>query len=78
VRPPARTKFKALLRHMGSLGCQLLATGHYARIRRGASGPVQLLRGVDTHKGALSLSLSLLLSISPAHAPLGRSFGRGS
>ena len=42
------------------------------------SGPVQLLRGVVTHKGALSLSPSLLLSISPAHAPLGRSFGRGS
>ncbi len=33
-----------------ALGADYLATGHYARLRRGDQGQVQLLKGVDPHK----------------------------
>ena len=42
-------KFDALLERADALGADVLATGHYARLRRGASG-FQLLRGVDQRK----------------------------
>jgi tRNA-specific 2-thiouridylase len=42
-------KFKALLRFVRGSGADLLATGHYARIRF-RDGQYQLLRGVDQHK----------------------------
>lgn len=37
-------KFEALLAKMHELGCDRLATGHYARIRRGKDGVYRLLR----------------------------------
>jgi len=42
-------KFDALLERAESLGADVLATGHYARLRREPSG-FQLLRGVDERK----------------------------
>ena len=42
-------KFGALLQHSRALGFDWLATGHYARIEQGESGP-QLLRGLDSDK----------------------------
>lgn len=41
-------KFDALLAKSRSLGCQFLATGHYARVRRGT--PNRLLRSRGGHK----------------------------
>ena len=44
-------KFGALLEHCKSLGADMVATGHYARVQRCAnSGQLQLLRGVDPLK----------------------------
>ncbi len=45
----AEIKFKAFLDHALALGAERIATGHYARVRRGAAG-VQLLRGLDPGK----------------------------
>ncbi|MGH2787033.1 MAG: tRNA 2-thiouridine(34) synthase MnmA [Actinomycetota bacterium] len=42
-------KFDALLNHAFALGADVLATGHYARIRR-RGGRLQLLRGADSAK----------------------------
>jgi tRNA-specific 2-thiouridylase len=42
-------KFDLLLERARTLGAEVLATGHYARVRREAGG-WRLLRGVDTHK----------------------------
>ncbi len=41
-------KFRAFLDYALSLGADHIATGHYARIRRGPD--TRLLRGIDTHK----------------------------
>jgi len=43
-------KFSLLLRRVLGLEMDALATGHYARIGRGADGRFQLLRAVDRHK----------------------------
>lgn len=46
-----RIKFDALLGTMRELGCDLLATGHYARTRRDSqSGRVRLMRSKGGHK----------------------------
>ncbi len=42
-------KFDALLDKADALGAEVLATGHYARVRHDATG-YRLLRGVDTNK----------------------------
>ncbi|MEM9493949.1 MAG: asparagine synthase-related protein, partial [Myxococcota bacterium] len=42
-------KFTPLLRRARALGAEVVATGHYARIERGADGH-RLLRGVDRRK----------------------------
>lgn len=39
-----RVKFDALLKTMKDLGCDFLATGHYARIRRSPNGRYRLMR----------------------------------
>jgi tRNA-specific 2-thiouridylase len=44
-----RVKFQPLLEYAGALGAGYLATGHYARVRRGAEGAV-LMRAVDATK----------------------------
>jgi tRNA-specific 2-thiouridylase len=43
-------KFATLLDRARALGCDELATGHYARIARDGSGPTRLLRGRDGDK----------------------------
>jgi len=43
-------RFPELLRLADQQGCDLVATGHYARIRRGPDGGADLLRGVDRDK----------------------------
>lgn len=43
-------RFPELLRLADQQGCELVATGHYARIRRHEGGQVELLRGVDPQK----------------------------
>lgn len=49
VRCNSFTKFRDLVRRADELGCELLATGHYARVRRGPSGP-RLCRAEDDRK----------------------------
>jgi len=48
----AEIKFKAFLDHALALGADLIATGHYARVRPSASEPgkVELLKGLDASK----------------------------
>jgi len=43
-------RFDYLLNYARRLGADFLATGHYARLRRGADGKVHLLKGVDEAK----------------------------
>jgi len=43
-------RFDDLLNYARRLGADYLATGHYARLRRGADGAVHLLKGVDEAK----------------------------
>lgn len=45
-----RIRFGFLLAYARSLGARYLATGHYARIRRGEDGRYQLWRGADRGK----------------------------
>ena len=45
----AEIKFKAFLDHAMKLGADLIATGHYARVRQGADG-YQLLKAADGSK----------------------------
>jgi tRNA-specific 2-thiouridylase len=46
----AEIKFKAFLDHAFAQGADLIATGHYARLRRTKEGAVELLRGLDASK----------------------------
>ena len=46
----AEIKFKAFLDHAMNMGAELIATGHYARVRKAADGRTQLLRGLDETK----------------------------
>ncbi|MDB5797742.1 MAG: trmU [Paucimonas sp.] len=46
----AEIKFKAFLDHAVSLGADLIATGHYARVRQGGDGRFELLKAVDASK----------------------------
>ena len=48
----AEIKFKAFLDHAMSLGADLIATGHYARVRSApdGSGKFELLKGLDASK----------------------------
>jgi tRNA-uridine 2-sulfurtransferase len=45
-----KIRFGYLLQYARSLGARYLATGHYARIRPGADGRLELWRGVDPAK----------------------------
>lgn len=45
-----RVKFGLLLDHARALGCEQLATGHYARVIRTPHGTLRLARGVDRAK----------------------------
>ena len=46
----AEIKFKAFLDHAMKLGADLIATGHYARVRQTPAGNVELLKAVDASK----------------------------
>ena len=46
----AEIKFKAFLDHAMRLGADLIATGHYARVRENASGNFELLKAIDASK----------------------------
>ncbi|MFC5472647.1 tRNA 2-thiouridine(34) synthase MnmA [Paraherbaspirillum soli] len=46
----AEIKFKAFLDHAMKLGADLIATGHYARVRQAESGLFELLKAVDASK----------------------------
>jgi len=50
VRCNGNTKFRDLLRRGAMLGCDSIATGHYARRGRAESGAPTLLRGLDRRK----------------------------
>ncbi len=50
VRCNSLIKWKVLMRKAAALGCERLATGHYARIARHGDGTFSLLRGVDQTK----------------------------
>ncbi|HEX6750058.1 MAG TPA: tRNA 2-thiouridine(34) synthase MnmA [Longimicrobium sp.] len=50
VRCNGNTKFRDLLRRGKMLGCDAIATGHYARMGTDAAGRPVLLRGVDANK----------------------------
>jgi tRNA-specific 2-thiouridylase len=50
VRCNGNTKFRDLLRRGKMLGCDFIATGHYARMGTDAAGNAVLLRGVDEKK----------------------------
>jgi tRNA-specific 2-thiouridylase len=49
VRCNSFTKFRDLVRRADEMGCELVATGHYARVRRGPSG-ARLCRAEDDRK----------------------------
>src|SRR5471032_1348637 len=46
----AEIKFKAFLDHAMKLGADMIATGHYARVRQAESGHFELLKAVDASK----------------------------
>ena len=50
VRCNKTIKFGAFFKKMEELGCDYLATGHYARLTRDADGTVHLMRGKDESK----------------------------
>jgi tRNA-specific 2-thiouridylase len=50
VRCNSNTKIPDLLRRGRLLGCDWIATGHYARMERTADGATRVLRGVDRDK----------------------------
>ncbi len=50
VRCNGNTKFRDLLRRGEMLGCDAIATGHYARMGTDAGGNPVLLRGMDARK----------------------------
>lgn len=60
-------RFGALLEYAQSLGADFLATGHYARLRQGEDGKLQLLRAVDSGKDQ-SYVLSVLHQTQLAQA----------
>jgi tRNA-specific 2-thiouridylase len=50
VRCNGNTKFRDLLRRGAMLGCDAIATGHYARMGADAAGRPVLMRGMDPNK----------------------------
>ncbi|MDP3985102.1 MAG: tRNA 2-thiouridine(34) synthase MnmA, partial [Acidimicrobiia bacterium] len=65
-------KFSRLLDQAGELGCDVLATGHYARVRQ-ADGRYQLLRGKD-HRKDQSYVLAMLTQkeLARVQLPIGK------
>ncbi len=65
-------KFRAFLDHARMLGADWIATGHYARTRRGESGAVELLKAADQTKDQTYFMHRLTQEqLQPALFPLG-------
>ncbi len=72
VRCNSFTKFRDLLESARDLGAEGIATGHYARLDREASGGPSLLRGVDGNKDQAYFLWGLPRDSLPfLHFPLG-------
>jgi tRNA-uridine 2-sulfurtransferase len=65
VRCNGNTKFRDLLRRGRMLGCDAIATGHYARMGTGADGAPVLLRGLDERKDQSYFLWSLPAELLP-------------
>jgi len=65
VRCNGNTKLRDLLRRGRALGCDAIATGHYARIGRADDGSPRLLRGLDAAKDQAYFLWSLPPEILP-------------
>src|SRR5246127_2731539 len=72
LRCNEKIKFAAVLDRALALGFDAVATGHYAQVRRGADGSVELHRAVDADKDQ-SYMLGVLTQDQLAHSmfPLG-------
>ncbi len=46
----SRIRFTSFLQQARSIGCDYIATGHYARVWRGSAGQYRLQKGVDAQK----------------------------
>jgi tRNA-specific 2-thiouridylase len=72
VRCNSNTKFRDLLKRGRALGCDGIATGHYARIGTSAGGEPHLLRGVDSEKDQAYFLWGLPPALLPLlHFPVG-------
>jgi len=72
VRCNSNTKFRDLLRRGRRLGCDGIASGHYARVDRSRPGPPALLRGRDREKDQAYVLWGLPPELLPLlHLPLG-------
>ena len=65
VRCNGNTKFRDLLKRGAMLGCDAIATGHYARMGTDATGSPRLLRGRDSNKDQAYFLWSLPTEILP-------------
>lgn len=65
VRCNGNTKFRDLLKRGAMLGCDSIATGHYARVGTDAAGNPRLLRGRDVNKDQAYFLWSLPTEILP-------------
>lgn len=65
VRCNGNTKFRDLLRRGAMLGCDAIATGHYARMGRAADGSPVLMRGLDHAKDQAYFLWSLPRELLP-------------
>ena len=65
VRCNGNTKFRDLLKRGAALGCDAIATGHYARMGATPEGEPVLLRGVDRNKDQAYFLWSLPREILP-------------
>jgi tRNA-specific 2-thiouridylase len=65
-------KFRAFVEHARALGAERIATGHYARLRRGAGECVELLKGRDPGKDqSYFLHRLTQAQLAPALFPVG-------
>jgi tRNA-uridine 2-sulfurtransferase len=72
VRCNSNTKFRDLMRRGRALGCDGIATGHYARTGVGPDGGPALLRGADREKDQAYFLWGLPPDLLPLlHFPLG-------
>src|SRR5690606_1121334 len=72
VRCNSNTKIPHLLERGRMLGCERIATGHYARIERGADGSARMLRGADPGKDQTYVLWGVPAAVVPRRAlPVG-------